>query len=296
MKKLIVIVIILFGILTIGVKTQTQVGIFGWESLTNPPFPTTDSVTLTASTDVFTQIPVIPGYNNQNSLEINITYGNTGYCFITNSFPEPITIPQYCQFIVKSTNGQNFCISPFIQYQGSWYTAINGSDNLSNNWYRITSSDWYGINGEGPYPNDSIVIENCIFYIHNYSNSLTLTLDTWFHPNSGGTPILYCGFGDQLSGLENIDFQIASNYSLLQNYPNPFNPSTKIQFTVPTTSDINLDIYNVLGQKVATLVNEELATGTYEYEFNATNLPSGNYFYTLTSGEQKLTKKMVFLK
>ena len=295
MKNLIIIVFILFGIFTIGVNAQTQTGIFGWTQYSCPQFPTNDTIFLTASTDI-NSFPQITGYNNQNSLEANITFNGSGYSFICKTFDPPLILPQNLKFTVKSTNGEFFAVVPIIEYQGIWYVPLNSNISLPNDWYISTSQEWYDINnGPNLYPNDSLYIETCVLYFYNYSNDLKLTLDTWYYYD-GNSPKLIYGFGDVLSGLENIDPQTPSDYSLLQNYPNPFNPSTKIQFTVPTASYVNLDIYNVLGQKVATLVNEELISGTYEYEFNATNLPSGNYFYTLSSGSYKVTKKMVFLK
>jgi len=91
-------------------------------------------------------------------------------------------------------------------------------------------------------------------------------------------------------------------YSLMQNYPNPFNPTTKIKFTVPVTlsevegSFVTLKVYDVLGNTVATLVNEVKPAGTYEVNFNANGLASGLYFYTLNAGEYSQTKKMILLK
>ncbi len=86
------------------------------------------------------------------------------------------------------------------------------------------------------------------------------------------------------------------NYSLQQNYPNPFNPSTSIRYSIPKAQLVTLKIYNVLGQEVATLVNRMQAAGHYEFNFNADNLSSGIYFYTLRSGSFISTKKMILLK
>jgi hypothetical protein len=87
-----------------------------------------------------------------------------------------------------------------------------------------------------------------------------------------------------------------NNFSLDQNYPNPFNPSTKIKWSSPTSGYQTLKIYNVLGNEVATLVDEYKSAGEYEINFNASGLPSGIYFYTLTAGNFKESKKMTVLK
>ncbi len=92
------------------------------------------------------------------------------------------------------------------------------------------------------------------------------------------------------------DELIVSKYELKQNYPNPFNPSTTIKFSITNKQFVSLKIYDVLGNEVANLVNEEKPSGEYEIEFNANNLGSGIYFYKLVSGSFIKTKKMVLLK
>lgn len=86
------------------------------------------------------------------------------------------------------------------------------------------------------------------------------------------------------------------NFLLEQNYPNPFNPSTTIRYSIPTSEFVKLKVYDVLGNEVATLVNEEKPAGSYEVEFQATELSSGIYFYKLQSGNFVETKKMLLLK
>ena len=101
-------------------------------------------------------------------------------------------------------------------------------------------------------------------------------------------------FGANATAVENE--QVPTRFDLAQNYPNPFNPSTKIVYAVPSKSNVTLKVYNLLGQEVATLVNTVKNVGRYELNFNATNLPSGVYFYSLTAGNFTSTKKMMLLK
>ena len=89
---------------------------------------------------------------------------------------------------------------------------------------------------------------------------------------------------------------LPTDYALDQNYPNPFNPNTKISFSIPVEGFVALDVYNSIGQKVATLVNENKTAGNYEVNFNAANLSSGVYFYKLTSGNFVNVKKMILMK
>lgn len=97
-------------------------------------------------------------------------------------------------------------------------------------------------------------------------------------------------------GIENVSNGIAKDFQLEQNYPNPFNPSTKIEFSIGTTSLTQLNIYNVTGQKIATLVNSKLQPGTYRATWEAANIPSGVYFYTLKTDNGSQTRKMILMK
>ncbi len=83
---------------------------------------------------------------------------------------------------------------------------------------------------------------------------------------------------------------------LRQNYPNPFNPTTTISYSLPTTQLVNLEIYNLLGNKVATLVNEKKSPGDYQVVWQADQYSSGLYFYRLATGDLTLVRKMVLLK
>ncbi len=97
-------------------------------------------------------------------------------------------------------------------------------------------------------------------------------------------------------GIGQISSQIPERYNLQQNYPNPFNPETTIEFAVEKTGQVSLDIFNIRGQKIATLVNKSLAAGSYRVSFDAARLPSGVYFYRLTAGSYQETKRMILTR
>ncbi|MBT8386804.1 MAG: T9SS type A sorting domain-containing protein, partial [Ignavibacteria bacterium] len=87
-----------------------------------------------------------------------------------------------------------------------------------------------------------------------------------------------------------------TEFKIFQNFPNPFNPSTKIKYALPKNAFVNLTVYNVLGKTVTTLVNEEKRAGNYEIIFYASEIPSGIYFYRLTTNDFISTKKMILVK
>ncbi|MBK8553805.1 MAG: T9SS type A sorting domain-containing protein [Ignavibacteria bacterium] len=108
-------------------------------------------------------------------------------------------------------------------------------------------------------------------------------------------------YSQLIVGINNISNEIPVRYSLYQNYPNPFNPVTKIKFDVPSdvrgqTSDVKLTVFDVLGKEVMTLVNEALAPGSYETEFEGSGFASGIYFYKLEAGSFVETKRMILIK
>ncbi len=98
-----------------------------------------------------------------------------------------------------------------------------------------------------------------------------------------------------VDGESNED-QLPVEYALYQNYPNPFNPETVIKFDLPEAGNVSLQIFNLIGEQIATLVNEQLEAGSYQYSFNAKNLPSGIYLYKLTTDVRQFTQKMLLLK
>jgi Secretion system C-terminal sorting domain len=99
-----------------------------------------------------------------------------------------------------------------------------------------------------------------------------------------------------VTSVRKVENGVPQRFALEQNYPNPFNPSTIIRFSVPKSSFVTLKVYNMLGEEVAALVNETLAAGTFETELKASGLPSGAYFYRLTTDNFTQARKMLLLK
>lgn len=100
----------------------------------------------------------------------------------------------------------------------------------------------------------------------------------------------------ELTMVSNEGEDKVGGFELSQNYPNPFNPSTNINFTLPVASDVQLTVFNLLGQKVATLVSEKRTAGNHTIRFDARSLSSGIYFYQLQAGNFTLQRKMTLIK
>ena len=135
---------------------------------------------------------------------------------------------------------------------------------------------------------------NCIYFANENTGWIVGSQGTILKTISGGE-----------IGIKEISTITPENSVLYQNYPNPFNPSTKIKFDLPKSNLtlsgakgllVRLVIYDILGKEIAVLVNEQLKPGSYEAEWNASNYPSGVYYYKLISGDYTDSKKMVLVK
>lgn len=146
------------------------------------------------------------------------------------------------------------------------------------------------------------------------TSSLTVTSYEWFIA-SAKFPVLQIAYYVQVTNgsttrIKKVDYNpvaptsvderkkdgVATTFKLDQNFPNPFNPATTISFQLPQPGNVSLKVYNLLGQEVATLVDEELSSGIYAIPFDASNLASGTYLYRLEVGNAVQTKKLTLLK
>jgi hypothetical protein len=101
----------------------------------------------------------------------------------------------------------------------------------------------------------------------------------------------------EVTGVKNDNNQnILSEYHLSQNYPNPFNPTTNIEFKIKASGKVQLKVYNMLGEEVATIIDKQMAAGFHRINFDASTLTSGIYFYKLMANEFVATKKMIIMK
>ena len=128
------------------------------------------------------------------------------------------------------------------------------------------------------------------FTIHDSAGTIIDTYSTGIAPKK-----VLLKYNEPSTGVEE-NFHAANSFTLEQNYPNPFNPSTKIRWTLPQAGYVTLKVYDVLGSEIASLMEEERASGIYETDFDGSGLGSGIYFYKLEAGSFVQIKKMTLIK
>jgi hypothetical protein len=166
-----------------------------------------------------------------------------------------------------------------------------------NTWIMVIDRPWPDISERHTLAMDIGIAYQEIITTYSYGTTKTSTL-VYAYINGNE-------FGEKVTSVNDLSNR-RSKYTLHQNYPNPFNPSTTIRYQIPEFSFITLKVYDVLGNDVAILLDEERLAGSYELEFsakggsvssgNAYNLPSGIYFYKLIAGSYIETKKMILIK
>jgi len=139
-----------------------------------------------------------------------------------------------------------------------------------------------------------------IFYNPGSPNPVATLISIYISNGTGFPNVGSFALIDQLSFTDPSTVEqingLPQDFNLSQNYPNPFNPTTTISYSLKTAGLVTLSMFDMLGTKVASLVNEVKEAGNYHVTFNASELPSGIYFYTLTSGNFMATKKLILLK
>ena len=193
-----------------------------------------------------------------------------------------------------------------LNYQGTEFTAqdVSGYDYLHIDFWTTSSAqlDFYLIS-PGPletFVGFSLPVEEWNSYdIPLSAFTPPVNLSEVFQFKVVGEGTVYFDnwyFWKASTDITEIDNAVPTEFALEQNYPNPFNPSTSIRFSLPLANQVQLKVYNMLGQEVATLLNEFKNAGSYEVSFDAANLPSGVYVYAITAGSFSAVKKMMLLK
>ncbi len=201
--------------------------------------------------------------------------------------------------LYRSTNrGNNWQLifAPFgINYFGPWTTALNNSLIMQKNYWMNAGA--YAVYLLVSFNNLQTVTQHSLWLTmgDELISSITTNLneDIIVGINNGKIRKIS---GISLTGIDEEPVINPTQYKLSQNYPNPFNPNTTIQYAISSRQFVTLRVYDVLGNEVATLVNEYRDAGNYETEFSASKLSSGVYYYQLRAGSFVETKKMIYLK
>jgi len=170
-----------------------------------------------------------------------------------------------------------------------WVVEHNGGEEFRQ-MYNVVSRRLFGGNFSWVYPQDTTKV----IWAGEYEALLTDSTSLYFHA------IIDMETGEFLAGgvdavRENV-LSAPKGFVLHQNYPNPFNPATNFQFQISDFRFVSLKIFDILGKEIATLVNEKLQAGTYRIPWNASEIPSGVYFYRLQVGNNIQSRKMLLLK
>jgi hypothetical protein len=209
------------------------------------------------------------------------------------------------------SQGVNTKINDDVETADQWYpfVAMDGSGNFVIVWedyrYSLNNPDIIGqryyVDGITRGANYRVVVDG-----PNYgekspvvaANTSQIVFSWMDNRRSKGWDIYAKIVGWDWDGITSVlsEKNIPTEFALLQNYPNPFNPSTTIQFDIPKASFVTLKAYNVLGQEVATLVNEKREAGKYQVIFDGARLSSGVYFYKLSAGNYSAVKKLLITK
>jgi Zn-dependent metalloprotease len=151
-------------------------------------------------------------------------------------------------------------------------------------------------------PNDDAMIyqytngqDYAVYWRQLASDGINGTGDEFQFLTGASNPV-WMTIGIRTDVTDDIQAAIPKSLTLAQNYPNPFNPTTTISFDLPESDHIELDVFNMLGQKVRTLANDTYEAGSHKFTFDARELPSGIYMYKLSANGQTLVRKMVLMK
>ncbi len=185
----------------------------------------------------------------------------------------PVELVSFSSSVINNTVGLNWITATELNNSG--FEIQKSSDN--SNWNKVGFVTGHGTTSE----------------VHNYSfiDANPLTGISYYRLKQ----IDFDGTSEYSNIIE-IIYGTVADYSLEQNYPNPFNPTTKINYSIKEKGNVELRIFDLLGSEIATLVSEEKEPGNYEVYFDASNLSSGVYLYTLKAGSFVQTRKMLLMK
>ena len=179
-------------------------------------------------------------------------------------------------------------LDPGFLYSGNPVTSVGWINSVPADYRMLVNTGPFNLELDKP-------IDIIVCYLIGRGSSALNSVSVMKNITQEAIQIYNTNFTDIPTAVEDKS-AIITDYKLFQNYPNPFNPSTKISWQSPISSHQSLKVYDVLGNEVATLVNEFRNAGSYEIDFNASSLSSGIYFYQFRAGSYTQTKKMILIK
>lgn len=209
-----------------------------------------------------------------------------------------LSIPFYCNqsSLFISSNDYIYTNGRRSTDNGETWTQMSSLEGEANVFVENSIGHLYAGHGTGVYRstddgenwtkvNDGLTFTNVL--------SLGIDSDGFLYAGTKGRSIFKTV--NPTTNVEVIKFEPTTFY-LEQNFPNPFNPSTKIKYSIPQTTKVKIKVFDILGNEIETLINEEKSVGTYELTWNAESLPCGVYFYQLRAGAYTAVKKMILIK
>ncbi|MBE2255771.1 MAG: T9SS type A sorting domain-containing protein [Ignavibacteria bacterium] len=266
---------------------------------------------------------IFNNYGNSSFANILLTFTSPSQFEIFNNFSVPVPENSSLLFLptwdslsafpltalIDSGNTGKFDDTLLISNEPLPVNLLNFNSNVNGNNVLLTWATSFELNNSGfSVQRKNKLIENSEFtdlaFINGVGNSTVPKSYSYIDKNLSPSvyeyrlkQIDYNGNFSYYNLLNEIIISSPVSFALRQNYPNPFNPVTNISFDIPTDEKINLKIFDVTGREVAVLINNELkSAGQHLIKFDASSLSSGVYFYMLTAGNFKETKRMIFVK
>lgn len=225
----------------------------------------------------------------------------------------------WMQSLLNNLYVNSLAFKDSVLYAGTVNNGIYCTNNYGLNWVQT------GLNSSTVF---SLLVKDSVIFAGTYDNGVYISTDngyTWIQKNQGfytlnvsvsalhskdnsifagqynytpnaGYKCIYRRSFSEIISIKKISSNVTDKYILYQNYPNPFNPATKIKFQINDSKHTALNVYDMLGRKIVSLVNGYMTKGIYEVEFNAEDLPSGIYFYRLVVNNFSETRKLILLK
>lgn len=251
--------------------------------------------------------------------------GDTGLWFGTNNFRIYHSTNRGSSWIVQSTGAEQnvYTLGLFSNFGLSGGATLLGTNTFGYSWQLVSGTpgagNFGGVVGFFAPVEDNILFQGYCWYVRSdnkiyrgistyggYSVEYTAPAGNYRHintawysgpiwavrDNGGISACVYCG----ISGVTSVSNEMPSKFSLKQNYPNPFNPETIIEFDVPKTSQVKIEIFDNLGKSIEVLSDQQVNAGAYIVKWNAAKYSSGIYFYRISAAGYFETGKMILMK